>query len=660
MHDAPLMVDVAIILLASLPLLFLGRRFKVPVVLSYILAGVIIGPHALGFIRDADRVETIAELGVALILFFIGIHVPLARLKALGRTAFLSGPIQMGLTTLVVAGITVALGTTFRMGLFYGALVSLGSTAVVLPLLTERDELGSPFARRFLGVSLFQDLAVIPLMLLVPAFAAGERGAPGAGAVFSRLVVATASVALLIVIARVVVPRFFKAISGLGREAFTGAAVVLIVGTIALADRIGISAALGAFAAGMVVGDTEFIHEIEGILRPFRDFLSTLFFTSIGMLLDIEFVLANPLLIVLAVVGVVVVKVTCSYPAFRASPAMKRTSIRAAFAIAPIGEFSFLLAQEGKRLGVMTLRAEQTFLSVAVVTLAATPLLITAGRWIADRIHESVTDDEDPGRESLRRHIVIIGYGLNGQNVARVLKSIGIAHVVMEEDADRVAAAREAGSRAILADAGDPHALKLAEISSAIAVIIAISDPDGTRRIVRFARIENPDVHVIVRTRYVAEVDRLRDLGADEIIPEEFETSLEIVTRTLRLMGVPQNVVANQLRLLRDEGYRMLRDPAVRATDGRRVSALFAAGTSQTYLVLPDTSSEGRSIDELHLGDESVGVAALLRDGKALSPLPTTEPLRAGDILLLVGAHEELTRAVSRLERSSTKENFET
>lgn len=653
MHDAPLMVDVAIILIAALPLLFLGRRFRIPVVLSYILAGVIIGPHALGFVRNAERVEVIAELGAALILFFIGLHVPLERLKSLGRTAFLSGPVQMLLTTLAVAGLTVLFGGPFRMGLFYGVLVTLGSTAVVLPILTERDELGSAFARRFLGVSLFQDLAVIPLMLLVPAFAVGNPATPGAGAVLVRVVVAMASVGVLILVARVVVPKLFKAISGLGREAFTAAAVVLIVGTIALADRIGISAALGAFAAGLVVGDTEFIHEIEGVLRPFRDFLSALFFTSIGMLLDPGFVLANPVMISFALIGVVVLKVTLSYPAFRISPAMKRTSIRAAFAIAPIGEFSFLLAQEGKRTGLMSLRAEQTFVAVAVVTLGATPFLMSAGRWLAGRIHESVSDEETPRDEPLRRHIIIVGYGLNGQNVARVLTSIGIAHVVLEEDSDRVAAARAAGSRAILADAGDPHALSLAEIDSALSVIVAISDPEGTRRIVRFSRMENPDVHIIVRTRYVAEVERLRALGADEIIPEEFETSLEIVTRTLRLMGIPQNVVANQLRLLRDEGYRMLRDPAVRAMDGRRMSALFAAGTSQTYLVLPDTAAEGRSIDQLRLGDEGVAVAALLRDGRALSPLPMTEPLCSGDVLLLVGAHEELSRAVSRLERET-------
>lgn len=650
MHEERLLVDVAIILLAAFPVLVLGRRFGVPEVLSYIIAGVIIGPHALGFVRQADRVETIAELGVALILFFIGLHVPLGRLRALGRTAFLSGPLQMGLTSLAVAGIAVLLGNTFRLGLFYGVLAALGSTAVVLPILTTRDEIGAPFARRFLGVSLFQDLAVIPLMLLVPAFAEAGQGAPTTGEVVRRVAVATGGVVVLILVARVLVPHFFRAIAGLGREVFTAASVVLIVATIAAAERIGISPALGAFAAGLIVGDTEFIHEIEGVLRPFRDFLSALFFTSIGMLLDPQFLLRQPGLIAVIVAGIVIIKVVMAYPAFRISPAMKRTSIRAAFAMAPIGEFSFLLAQAGKRSGILGVNAEQTFVAVAVITLASAPLLIHLGRRLADRVHETNVDEGDPQAEALHRHIVIVGYGLNGQNVARVLVSTGLRHVILDEDADRVMVARSAGSRAILADAGDPEALHLAGIQQALAVIIAISDANGTRRIVRLCRSANPDVHIIVRTRYVAEVEHLRGLGADEVIPEEFETSLEIVTRTLRVLCVPQNIVANQLRLLRDEGYRLLRDPAVRATDGRRLSALFAAGTSQTFLVLPDTYVEGRTIENLGLTEVGVGVAALLRDGRALSPLPVDEPLQAGDTMLLVGAHEDLTRAMARLE----------
>jgi CPA2 family monovalent cation:H+ antiporter-2 len=650
-HDEPLLFDVAIILLAAFPLLFIGRRFRVPEVLSYIVAGIIIGPHALGFIEEAERVDTIAELGVALILFFIGLHVPLARIRALGRTAFLSGPVQMGLTALGVALVTVAIGREFKAGIFYGLLVALGSTAVVIPILTTRDEVGAPFARKFLGVSLFQDLAVIPLMLLVPAFATGGPGTPGIGEVMTRVVIAIVGVVLLIIVSRYLVPKLFSAIAKLGRETFTAASLVLIVATIAIADRLGISPALGAFAAGLVVGDTDYIHEIEGVLRPFRDFLSALFFTSIGMLLDPQFVIRHPLLIVGLCAGVITLKVLAAYPAFRLSPALRRTSVRAAFAIAPIGEFSFLLAQAGERVGLLGPTGEQTFVAVAVMTLAVSPLLVSAGSAIAQRIPEDASEDHLVEREPLHGHIIIIGYGLNGQNVARVLVSTGLRHIVLEEDPLRIAAARTNGSRAIMADAADSHALEMAGIEDAVAVIVAISDPDGTRRIVRFCRTMNKDIRLIVRTRYIAEVERLRTLGADEVIPEEFETSLEIVTRTLRVMGVPQNIVANQLRLLRDEGYRMLRDPAVRATDGRRLSAIFAAGMSQTYLILPDTFAEGRTIAELGLVEEGVGVAALLRDGKALSPLPVEDKLQAGDTMLLVGAHEDLSRTVARLER---------
>lgn len=651
MHGKSLLIDVAIILLAAFPLLFLGRRFRVPEVLSFIVAGIVIGPHAVGLIEDAERIEAIAELGVALILFFIGLHVPLGRLKALGRTAFLGGPVQMALTIAVTALVALAFGTALRIGIFYGVLVALGSTAVVLPILTMRDEVAAPFARRFLGVSLFQDLAVIPLMLLVPAFAAGAKGAPSPGAIAQRVLVAIVGVIVLIIVARGVVPLLFRATARISREAFTAGAIVLMVGTIAIAEALGISPALGAFAAGLVVGDTEFIHEIEGILRPFRDFLSALFFTSIGMLLDPAFVFWNPGLILAIVLGVVVIKVVTAYPAFRMSRAMQRTSVRAAFAMAPIGEFSFLLAQAGKDAGLLRDETEQTFVAVAVVTLAATPLLVSAGKWVSERIHETTAEEEAAhGDAPLHRHIIVVGYGLNGQNVARVLVSTRIRHVVLDEDPDRIIAARESGSRALLADAADPQALDLAGIDKAIAVIVAISDPDGTRRIVRFCRKLNPSVHIIVRTRYVAEVERLRELGADEIIPEEFETSLEIVERALRVLCVPQNIVANQLRALRDEGYRMLRDPAVRATDHRRLSALFAGGTSQTYLVLPDTYVEGKTIAQLALTRDGVAVAALLRDGRALSPLPIAEVLQAGDTMLLVGAHEDLTRALARLE----------
>jgi CPA2 family monovalent cation:H+ antiporter-2 len=645
-----LLFDVAIILAASFPLLFLGKRLKVPEVIAYLATGIVIGPHALGWVRDTHSVEQIAELGVALILFFIGLEIPFDKLRNLGRTTLMSGSLQIAFTVLLVIVVGLFFQADVRRSAFYGLLVALGSTAVVLPILSTRDEMGAPYARRFLGVSLFQDFAVIPLMLLVPAFASGA-GAPPLPKVFLRVAIAIAGVVVLILIARVIVPRLFRRIAALGsREVFTAGVIVLIVATIAAAGRLGISAALGAFAAGVVVGDTEFIHEISGILRPFRDFLSVLFFASIGMLLDPAFVV-SALPLVLATVGaVVLIKVVAAYPAFRASGALGRTSLRAAFAIAPIGEFSFLLAQEGKRFGVLQPEDEQLFVATAVITLGATPLLVAVGRVLAERMRGHPEPVEEVTGRELSGHIVIIGYGLNGLNVAHVLTETKVPHVVIEEDPHRAQIARANGSRVVVADAADPSGLEAAGIDRALAVVVAISDPDGTRSIVRACRQANPNVHIIVRTRYVAQVEPLRELGANEVIPEEFETSVEIVSRLMRLLAVPGNVVAAQIRVLRDEAYRLLRDPAMRAAEGRRLSAALEAGTSQTFFVLPDTPALGKTLSEMGVADSRVAVPAMIRRGAPYSPAPTDEPLQAGDTLFLVGAHEDLMKVMARLE----------
>ncbi|HXI13375.1 MAG TPA: cation:proton antiporter [Thermoanaerobaculia bacterium] len=653
MQDQHLLIDVAIILTAAFPIQFLARRLKLPAVFSYLVTGVVIGPHALAWIDDTAQVETIAELGVALILFFIGLHIPLERVRALGRTTLVSGSLQMIFTVLIVTGASMLLNIPLHLGVFYGLLVSLSSTAVVLPILATRDEMGAPFARKFLGVSIFQDFAVIPLMLLVPAFAIGADSAPPLDQVVIRVTLAIVGVVVLVAVARFIVPRLFELIARLGtRESFTAAAIVLIVATIALTHQLGISAALGAFAAGVVIAETDYVHEIFAILRPFRDFLSALFFASIGMLLDPRFVAGNPLLVIGTVLAAVAIKVLAAYPAIRSSASLPRTSIRAAFAIAPVGEFSFLLSQAAKEYRILGPWEEQLFISTAVITLAGAPLLISAGTILSERFRSREEPTETDEGHDLRSHIVIVGYGLNGQNVARVLSQTGIPHVVLEEDVERAAAARLAGSKVILTDGADPDGLSSAGVERALAVIVAISDSDGTRRIVKTVRGISPTVRLIVRTRYVAEVDALRALGADEVIPEEFETSIEIVVRALRVFRLPGNIVAAQLRILRDEGYRMLRDPEGRTSEGRRLSAIMGAGTSETFLAMPDSFVEGKTFAELQLEQDHIAVPVVIRDGKPISPPPQEERIVAGDTLILVGSHEDLVRVTARLEKA--------
>ena len=645
--------DIAIVLIAAFPLLFLGKRFRIPEVICFLITGIVIGPHALGLIRNAERVDALAEVGVAFILFFIGLKVPLDKIRSMGRTTFISGSLQMMLTVAIAVAILIPLGVPFPRASFYGLLAALGSTAVVLPILATRDEMGAPFARQFLGVSLFQDFAVIPLMLLVPAFASGSNAMP-LPQVALRVVLATVGVVVLVLVARVVVPKFLTRIAQLGsREIFTAAAVILIVGTIALAGKMGISAALGAFAAGVVIGDTEFIHEIGGILRPFRDLLSALFFASIGMLLRPAYLVEHLPMVLIVVTIILLVKIAAAYPAFRLGGTLKRTSLRAAFAVAPIGEFSFLLAQEGKKFGVLPAGDEQLFIAAAVLTLGSTPLLVALGHRLAQNLHDRRGDDsETPAKAKLSGHIVVVGFGLNGQNVTRVLVETGIRHVILEEDPHRAEEARRRESHVIVADGADEVALEEAGVSRALAVVIAISDQDGTRRIVQTCRKQSSNVQIVVRTRYVSEVETLRGLGANEVIPEEFETSLEIVTRLLRILAVPSNVVAAQLRILRDEGYRMLRDPNSKVAEGRRLSAILEAGTAQTFLVLPGSPADGKTLEELGVADLHITVPAMIRDGRPVAPVSTTDTLQSGDTLFIVGSHDDLVRVTARLDAS--------
>ncbi len=657
MGESPFLRDLVIVLAASLPVLFVFQKLRVPTIVAFLFTGILIGPYALGLVGDPDQVRKIAELGVVLILFYVGLGFSLPRLKELGRTAVVSGALQMTLAVLATAGVLLLLGQDLRPAIFGGLLVAGSSTAVVLPVLSSRDEIDAPFARQFLGTSLFQDLGVIPLILLLPALAGGTQAgeAPSLLSVLGRVGLAAASVAVLVVVARFVVPPLLdRLVRVAGRETFTAGVVVVILGMVAIAVEAGVSAAMGAFAAGIVVAESESMADVSATFAPFRDILTSLFFVSIGMLLDPVFVLSRPLLVLGVVVAVVLLKVVTAYPALRAARAVPRVAIRAAFSLATVGEFSFVLALAGLGYGLLQEGPQQLFVAVSVLTMLSAPLLVAAGARLVGLFPERLEGAaEAPSASVLRSgHVVVVGYGLNGSNVAQALGEIGIPYVVLDAEADRVSRARAAGVEVLLADATSSAALEIAGIARARALVVTVPDPAASRKIVRLARSRNPGARTIVRTRYIREVDELRRAGADEVIPEEFETSIEIVARLLRSFHVPGNLVATQVRVLRDEAYRRLRDPLARPETGRRLAALVAAGTSDLVLVLPEMSAVGKTLGELNLEAEHVAVPALLRDGAPMAPPPLDLPIEPGDTLLLVGAHEDLVHATKRLEGS--------
>jgi monovalent cation:H+ antiporter-2, CPA2 family len=648
MWERTFLRDLAVVLAASFPVLFVCRRLKLPQVVGFLVTGVAIGPHALGWVREASRVESIAEFGVALILLFVGLEFPIRRLKALGRTSLVGGTLQMVLTAAMGAALARAAGSAANEAVFFGLLVSVSSTAVVLPILKQRDELAAPYGRRFLAVALFQDLAVIPILLFLPAL---SGAGPGAAAVTGRVAIAIAGVAILVAVARRAAPRLLDGVALMGsREIFTGAVVVFVLAMIAAGEKAGVSAAMGAFAAGIVLGESDHVHEVAATLAPLHDLLSSLFFVSIGMLLEPAFLARHPAEVAGVVLALVGIKTAAAFAALRASGAVPRTALRAALALANVGEFSFVLATTGVSLALLSGEAQQIVVAATVGTLVLAPFLVAAGPALALRLPDAVEDPGEGPAAPLARHIVVVGAGLNGTNVARVLHETDIPHVLVDIDPERVAAARHEGLHALRADATGLEGLHAAGVERALGVVVTIPDPDACRRVVRLARMRNPDVRIHVRTRYVKEVETLRALGADEVIPEEFETSIELVARVLRLLHVPGNVVATQIRILRDEAYRRLRDPQSKADSGRRLSALVAAGTSELFLVMPDTAADGRLVSELDLAAAHVAVPAVLRDGVPYAPPPEDLRLAAGDTLVLVGAHEDLARVLTRLE----------
>jgi CPA2 family monovalent cation:H+ antiporter-2 len=642
--------DLVVVLAASFPVLWLCRRLKLPQIVGFLVTGVVIGPHALEWVREASRVEAVAEFGIALILFFVGLEFPLRRLRALGKASLVGGALQMALTTSAAGGVSLALGSAPNVALFHGLLVSVSSTAVVLPLLKERDELASPYGRTFLAVALFQDLAVIPLLLFLPALALKAGGPPPSG-VLGRVGIAVLAVVALVAAARNLAPRLLDAVARMGsRETFTGAVVVIVLAMIAIGEKAGVSAAMGAFAAGIVLGDSDHVHEVAATLAPLRDLLSSLFFVSVGMLLAPRHLAAHAAVVTGTVALLVVLKTLTAFAALRLSGVVPRTSLRSALALASIGEFSFLLASAATPLGLLSDDAGQIVVASAVISMALVPFLVAAGPRVAIHLPERIEAAADGEAPRLARHIIVVGAGLNGTNVARVLAETGIPCVVVDLDLDRVAEARREGLRAVRADATGAEGLEAAGVTRALGVVVTIPDPDASRRVVRLCRLRNRDARVIVRTRYVREVEALREVGADEVIPEEFETSIELVARVLRLLHAPGNVVATQIRLLRDETYRKLRDPLSRVAGGRRLSALVAAGTSELFLVMPDTAAEGKALAELDLAAHHVAVPAILRDGRPHAPPPEDWIVAAGDTLVLVGAHEDLTQALTLLE----------
>src|SRR3989440_759839 len=614
-----LLRDLAIIFAGSLLVILGFHRLKLPALPGFIVAGVLLGPNALGLISDVRQVENLAEVGVILLLFTIGLEFSLPRLREMGRQVVIGGGAQVLLTVGLGAALAGTLGLPWPVAVLLGFLVALSSTAIVLKGLADKGEIAAPRGRLATGVLIFQALCVVPMMLVLP-FLAGAAGGGVAGLAWA-LAKAGLVVAGVLVLARTVVPRVLSEIvKTRSRELFLIA--VILVGTLTalgtaaagaslalgafLAGLVISESALGAFLAGLVISESDYGHQAMAELLPFRDVFISLFFVAVGMLVQLEFLREHP---VLALVGVAVIMGGKALLA-AVGPAVMgysgRVALLAGLAVSQIGEFSFVLAREGRGTGLLSEGLYQTFLAVAVLTMLVTPFLLQSGPALLDGVERLVPLDRllpglRPGRiavaeQPLTDHVIVAGYGLNGRNLTAALRSIRAPYLIVELNAQTVQQARARGEPAFYGDATREEILRALGAERARMLVVAISDPAATRRMVRVGRALNPRIHIIARTRYVTEIPELSRLGADGVIPEEFETSIEIFARVLAHYSVPRSDIDRLVDQIRSSHYE-----ALRSGDGAgRLSLGAVAGIPQMAVerlrLPPDSPLVGKTL----------------------------------------------------------------
>ncbi|MFB3854314.1 MAG: cation:proton antiporter [Vicinamibacterales bacterium] len=644
MHEFSFLRDFVVLLAAAIGVVLLFKRLRLPAVAGYIVAGAIMGPTGFGWVREVERVEQLAEIGVALLLFTIGLEFALDDLRRLGRVLVIGGGTQTVITIAAVAAASAWLGYPAPRGLFFGFLIALSSTAIVLKELAERGEVDAPHGRLVVGMLLFQDLMVVPMILLVPALA-GQGG--DARSVVGAIVTAAIVVAAALALARLVVPRILDAVArARSRDLFVLALTLIGAGITWATSMAGLSLALGAFLAGVVLAESEYGHQALADSLPLRDLFTSLFFVSMGMLVDLR-ASADQAAVVLALVGSIVPgKAALATFAGMALRLPVRVALLAGFSVAQVGEFSFVLARQGADVGLLAPSELRTFFAASVLTMLVSPMSLRFGPGVAarasglpllDRLTAPAEMAAPPPRESRAGHVVILGYGVGGEMLAEILSGAQVPYVVVDLNLSRIRRARQQGLNAMYGDVTNRAILESAGVPRARQVTVLLNDPEATVRAVRSARELAPGAVIIARARYVGDVPRLLAAGADEAVAQEFEASFAIIERVTREARAPRPGRAEMRVRLGLEQPTFESGAEARLPVGLEVESVAVAEGSWIA---------GRTLAEADLRRRTGATLVALSRGEATAVHPAPgDTLEAGDLVTLVGDRRQIALA---------------
>jgi CPA2 family monovalent cation:H+ antiporter-2 len=657
--EIKLLQDIAVIFGLAILVLQVCHRIKLPAIIGFLLTGALVGPHGLHLVKGMHEVEVMAEIGVVLLLFTIGLEFSLKELFRLKRQVLIGGSLQVFLTILGTAVICFyGFDLPSNRAVFIGFLMALSSTAIVLRLFQERAELDSAHGETVLAILIFQDVIVVLLMLLTPFLAgAGGQGLAMGKSLLVLLVKTGIIFGAVLLAARYLVPHALYLVARTrSREMFLLSIVAICLLTAWLTSLTGLSLGLGAFLAGLVISESEYSTAALGNMTPFRDIFMSFFFVSIGMLLDIRIVLAHPGIISLLTVSIILLKFLLILLIGILLGISLRSALLTGFALSQVGEFSFVLSKFGLEYDFLTGQRYQFFLAVAVISMAATPFMISLSPKLAkfilrlpfpDRLKRGVApmpEEMDAADiKGLNNHIIIIGYGLNGRNLTKAAISAKIPYIIIDTNPETVRNEQREGRNILYGDATHAPVLEHAGIDRARVAVIAISDYVATRQITRQIKELNSSIHLIARTRFVSELDPLRELGADEVIPEEYETAVEIFIRVLHHYLVPQQDIDRFLSEVRADGYQMLRSQPRTLVSVCDMSGCLSDSEMKVIQLEEGSPFAGRTIAEIGMR-KNYGVTILaIRRQETILPNPSADrELLAGDALILFGDSENI------------------
>ena len=666
MGDVVLLDELAIIAVLGVVVTVLLARLRLPTVAGLLSAGALMGPYGLGLVSSVTAIEALAEIGVVMLLFTIGLEFSLERLKHIFRQVALGGALQVGLTALAVSLVSHGLGQPWSTSIFYGFVFALSSTAIVLRALTDRREIDAPHGRFIVGTLIFQDLCVVPMVLVVPFLA--DTTAPGAAAGHIGLALVKAALLIMttVLLARVIVPRLLDLVdASRSREVFLLAVLALCIGTAWLTSLAGLSLALGAFLGGMVVADTEYGHRAMGDMLPLRDAFVSIFFVSLGMLFDVQVVLRQPMLVALLLLGFVGFKAFWATLAALAMRFPARVALMAGVGLAQFGEFGFVLARLGESSGVVDAASLQPLMAAGIASMFLTPMLMqlaphfTAGQRLLAPLERliGINDNEDDPHTPapvLRDHVVIVGFGVAGRLAAHALRALKMPYLVLEVNAETVRDARAAGEPIRYADAANAETLEHAQLAQARALVLLMNDPQAVQRVIDTARRLAMNVPILMRTRYLADRPNLLRLGVADLVAEEVEGGVEVLARLLRWCDVPRNIIDERLHQVRELSQTTARaaQSLPRHTLGQHQG--LAELKIESISLGAESGAAGRSAVQLELRQRTQAlVVAVRRDGVLLEQPDPNAPFRVGDVIYLVGGRDAISSAIDLLAAHS-------